>query len=385
VMLQILLMFGSAVGRGPSFAVGTATHYANEFGVIVGSTSSGRKGTAFGDAISAFVGVDDEWMDKRVASGLSSGEGLIHFVRDPLEERQPIKEKGRVKDYETVVVDDGEPDKRAMVIESEFVNVLKQAERMGNTLSVILRLAWETGKLRTLVKNSPTKATGAHIGIVGHITETELKKYLSEVETANGFGNRFIWFVSRRARFLAEPGTPDPLRAKAIRTDILRSLEKGKTQGELRRDADAKVVWREVYDMLERDRPGLPGSLLARAAPHVIRLSLIYALSEGADAIGSRHLKAALAIWEYSERSIEYLFGDSLGDAVAESTLTLIRGCPQGVSRTDISRYHGNNLSAARLSAALGMLLKYERVQRQVRQTAGRPVEFWFPLGGCHA
>ena len=87
VMLQSLLMFGSAVDRSPRFAVGTTMHHANEFGVVVGGTSSGRKGTSFGDARSAFIGVDDGWLDQRVASGLSSGEGLIHFVRDPVEQR----------------------------------------------------------------------------------------------------------------------------------------------------------------------------------------------------------------------------------------------------------------------------------------------------------
>jgi hypothetical protein len=116
----------------------------------------------------------------------------------------------------------------------------------------------------------------------------------------------------------------------------------------------------------------------------VIRLSLIYALSEGADAIGARHMMAALAVWEYSERSVEYLFGESLGDAVAESTLALIRGCPLGISRTDISKYHGNNLIAARLSGALGLLLKSGRARCEVRQTGGRPAEMWFPLGGHH-
>jgi len=382
IMLQSLISFGSAVGRNPKFAVGTSTHHANEFGVIVGETSSGRKGTSFSDALSAFVGVDDVWQKQRVATGLSSGEGLIYHVRDPVEQRQPIKKNGRVADYETVIVDQGECDKRALVIESEFVNVMKQAERTGNTLSITLRQAWETGNLRTLVKNSPNKATDAHISIIGHITETELKKYLTEVETANGFANRHIWFVSKRSKFLAEPQPTDPKRTNAIRTMILKNLEKAKKSGELKRDPEAQTMWSTVYEQLEQDRPGLSGSMLARAAPHVIRLSLIYALSEGAKAIGARHLMAALAIWEYSERSVNYLFGESLGDTVADSALALIRGCPHGISRTDIAKFHGNNLSSARLSSALGLLLKFNRARHEVRETGGRPAEWWFPAGG---
>ena len=76
-------------------------------------------------------------------------------------------------EYKTVVIDDGVLDKRLFVIESEFANVLKVMAREGNTLSPVLRRAWDTGDLRTLTKNSPARATGAHISIIGHITRQE--------------------------------------------------------------------------------------------------------------------------------------------------------------------------------------------------------------------
>src|SRR5581483_4114637 len=100
--------------------------------------------------------------------------GLIWHVRDPIEKREPVRERGRPPRYETVVADPGEEDKRLLVVEPEFANVLKQTERQGNTLSALLRQAWETGTLQTLTKNSPAKATGAHISVIGHITADEL-------------------------------------------------------------------------------------------------------------------------------------------------------------------------------------------------------------------
>lgn len=50
-------------------------------------------------------------MKNRIKSGLSSGEGLIYNVRDPVWEKESIKEKGRVVDYQDVIVDAGESDK----------------------------------------------------------------------------------------------------------------------------------------------------------------------------------------------------------------------------------------------------------------------------------
>jgi hypothetical protein len=47
---------------------------------------------------------------------------------------------------------------------------MKVLAREGNTLSPVIRNAWDGKTLQTLAKNSPLRATGAHIGIVGHIT-----------------------------------------------------------------------------------------------------------------------------------------------------------------------------------------------------------------------
>jgi hypothetical protein len=81
-------------------------------------------------------------------------------------------------------------DKRLFVIEGEFANVLKVMAREGNTLSPVIRAAWESGRLRTMVKNSPARATDAHISIIGHTTRDELRGLLTQTESANGFGNR---------------------------------------------------------------------------------------------------------------------------------------------------------------------------------------------------
>jgi hypothetical protein len=64
--------------------------------------------------------VEAEWARERVQGGLSSGEGVIWAVRDKIEKREPVKEKGRVKDYQTVEVDPGVSDKRLLCYEPEF-------------------------------------------------------------------------------------------------------------------------------------------------------------------------------------------------------------------------------------------------------------------------
>ena len=50
VLLQILLLFGSLVGRGPHMTVEGDRHFTSEFVTLVGRTASGREGTSYGQA-----------------------------------------------------------------------------------------------------------------------------------------------------------------------------------------------------------------------------------------------------------------------------------------------------------------------------------------------
>jgi hypothetical protein len=167
LLVQLLLAFGNAIGRGPHFMAEADRHGLNLFACLVGATAKGRKGTSWGHVRRIFEATDPKWVKEGIASGLSSGEGLIWAVRNPIERNEPVKEKGRTTGYETVLVDEGVEDKRLLVFEGEFASVLRILGREGNTLSAIIRNAWDTGELRSLTKNSPAVASGAHISISG--------------------------------------------------------------------------------------------------------------------------------------------------------------------------------------------------------------------------
>src|SRR5262249_22947897 len=145
-----------------------------------------------------------------------------------------------------------------------------------NTLSGIIRQAWDSGDLATLTKNSPIRATGAHVSIVGHITEEEVRRYLTETERANGFANRFLWLLVRRSKALpeAEP-TPEATLAPLV-AELSRAVAFARGVGPVVRDAEARAVWHEVYPRLSDDRPGMVGAVLNRAEAHVLRLSVLY-------------------------------------------------------------------------------------------------------------
>jgi hypothetical protein len=208
LLTQTLVGFGNIVGRTGHFRVEDDRHFGNEFVVLVGRTSKARKGTSWGRVHRLLSEAEEQWAADRVQTGLSSGEGVIWAVRDPIQKRERVKERGEPVRYEEVEADPGVCDKRLLVYEPEFANVLRQIERTGNSLSSVLRVAWESRDLRTMTKNNPARVTGAHISLIGHCTVEELRRYLSATEQANGFGNRHVWICVRRSKLLAEGGAP---------------------------------------------------------------------------------------------------------------------------------------------------------------------------------
>jgi hypothetical protein len=380
LLIQFLIAFGNAAGRSAHFQVEANCHYCNEYALIVGRTAKARKGTSFGRVLDLWVPVDSEWVEKRIVSGVSSGEGIIDAVRDPIIGPERIREGGEVR-YEDVEKDPGIQDKRLLLYESEFANVFTQIQRQGNSVSVVLREAWDgRNTLRTLTKNSKSIATGAHISLIGHITDEELRRRLTQTDIANGFGNRFMFVAAQRSKLLPEGGFLDRAVLHPLREELVAVLEFAKSIGAIARDPDALKIWRAVYGELSEGKPGLAGALMARGEAHVMRLALIYALLDKAREIKPPHLMAAIALWDYCERSVHFIFGDSLGDPVADELLRLLKGCPNGLTRTEMRDYFQRHASSDRISRALGLLLQHRLARKQEEQTGGRPAERWFAV-----
>jgi hypothetical protein len=222
-------------------------------------------------------------------------------------------------------------------MEGEFASVLKVMRRETNTLSAIIRQAWDGARLQVLTRKDPIKATGAHISIVGHITKPELLRHLTETEGANGFANRFVWLMVRRSKELPFGGVWHTLNTGPM-VELLRVvLEFGKNAGEIGWGETAKDLWRGVYGPLSEGKPGLFGAVVGRAEAQVVRLAALYAVMDESHTIEREHLSAALVVWDYAEASARYVFGDATGDPVADRIMEALRAAGKdGLTRTGI-------------------------------------------------
>lgn len=382
LLIQFLVGFGSLVGRSPFRFAGGVAHHLNEYAVVVGDTSRARKGTSWAEVERCLMKVDPEWVAACVSSGLSTGEGLIWHVRDPEAHEDRAAGNGAVRDgRKAVKPDPGASDKRLLVHAGEFAAVLKVSGRDGATLSPVLREAWDGRTLRTLSKNNPATATGAHISMIAHITHEELVRALDSTEAANGFANRFVWACAKRSKQLPWGGTSQEVGIEALSLRVKQAAEQARKGGEFTFDEPAKRKWEAIYPLLTEGAPGLFGAITSRSEAHVLRFACIYAALDAGPAIAVEHLNAAQAVWDFCWRSARYIFGARLGDPDADAILAVLRDQREGLTRTQIRDLFSRHLSGERIDRARDALLRARLIRVDSQGSGGRPVERWTAVG----
>jgi hypothetical protein len=366
LLIVFLAQFGSLIGAGAHDLVGETRHPARLFPVLVGKTAKGRKGEAQSQVDAILGPLDPDWAKRCRGSGLASGEGVIFHVRDAVWKKLADK-SGEVVE---VLVDEGVTDKRLIIVEAEFGRTLRVGHRDGNTLSPVVRDAWDDKPLRNMTKNNPLTATGAHVTIVGHITVDELVVEMTSADLAYGYANRFLFACVQRSKLLARPARMPADVRRALQERIGKAVGLARTRDNVPLSSAAAHRWDELYMELSEERPGMLGALTARAEPYVLRIALIYALLECESEIGPQHLAAAIALWQYVERSLAYVFGDMTGDPVADQILRALRNGP--LSRNDIRDLFDRHKSARQLDVAIDLLVARRLVVVMTEATAGR-------------
>lgn len=383
VLITFLVRFGVEIGRDPCFCISDTVHHGQLATVIVGNSALSRKGTSAKPVQKLFdyenlYGPDTlNFRPARHSSGpFSSGEGIIYAVRDPI---MTWCKKG--KDKNTMIVEDpGEKDKRLFVLDEEFAGVLANTKREGNTLSTVIRVAWDSGNFDPLTKNKKIKATGAHVGWVSHITNQELNEKMTKCEAFNGFANRILWIFSSRRGSLPNPGPmPEaeltPMKEKLVEIlDFCRNLNHG---SEITLSSGALTAWENMYEpKLMKNKPGLLGILVARSSAQVRRLAMLFALLDKQTIISTEHLNQAVTVWEYSLESARYIFDVTYINPDQKKIRKALEEKGE-LTKTEISNLFGRHLSTDKIGKLLSDMVSNKIIKIEKRRTkAKKPVTY---------
>ena len=223
------------------------------------------------------------------------------------------------------------------------------------------------------------------MSLIGHITKRELTRCLDSTEAGNGFGNRFLWVCVKRSKCLPEGGSFHTVDTGPFVRSLTEAVEFASQAGELTKDENTLKLWAQIYPDLSSSEDNLMGSMVARAEAQVLRLACIYALLDSSTVIRKEHLIAAVALWEYCEESARYIFGDALGDPVADEILKALLQRDEGMTRTEINHLFGRHKKSNELNRALEFLTESGRAISKKEETDGRPVERFYAKRGLNS
>jgi phage/plasmid primase-like uncharacterized protein len=307
----------AALGRGPYLPIGDDYNHARVFLVHVGRSSRGRKGTSkklLRRIHVALKAIDELLVPQMHSGGLSTREGLALMIHDGY--RDGKNEVPAIQD------------KRLLVVESEFSNVMHQSKRDGNTLSAALRDVWDGTSIKPAVKTCPVWASDPHVSIVADVTPSELRELLHARELSNGFANRFIFFWAEGDKVVPFPlPTPtvvvDALAARVAQVLRFAGADQHGNNDVMRMEfsAAAAQLYEHLYRGELRDRSAgerITG-LLDRRAPVLLRLAMLFALTDQSTNIEIAHINAALAWVRYWEDSVKFIFQSAVDEAGAAS------------------------------------------------------------------
>lgn len=385
VALNAMVYLSCAVGRGPYMSIGNTLHHARLFGLHIGRSGIARKGDAVSLVyrVAQCVGEGDRFLAPQIhKGGLSTREGLAYLIHDSYMDGKtevPAKE-----------------DKRLWVVESEFVNVLQQSKREGNTLSPALRDCWDGTSISPATKSNRMGATDPHVCVSAAITPVELRSKVATNDLSNGFMNRFLPIWAERMQTV-----PFPIATTATLVDELarrvcemlqfcgagRWVDRNTLHVML--SVEAKALWEELYrgELNDRSHGERINALIERRAPMLLRIAMLMALSDCSNTVQGCHLHAALAWIRFSVASVKFVFASGKDEAetaevneAAEKIEAFVRQRGR-VTRTHLTtECFSGHASKDKIDAALDLLLTATPpriVVGEDRSGAGRPRKFY--------
>jgi hypothetical protein len=199
--------------------------------------------------------------------------------------------------------------------------------------------------------------------------------------------NRFLPVHSERSKKLPNGGSTPKQVVDALSHDLVAAVKRASsTRGDITRDDAAGTLWDTVYDGLTPDVPDGPlASVIARAAPQVLRLSLIYALLDQHDGdvqVRVEHLQAALAAWRYVEASARLTFGDLQSNRDLNKLAAAIDSAgDHGLTRDQVRGLFDRHKKRDELDELLRQLTTTGCYTSITEPTGGRPATRYFAVG----
>jgi len=186
--------------------------------------------------------------------------------------------------------------------------------------------------------------------------------------------------MSRSSKLLPLPPDLSKIKLNDLELEVREALIHSQLIGQMKFSPEAEQYWCDNYIKRYNRLDGVLGSMTARYAPQVLRLSMIYALLDKQSEIGLIHLKAGFAVWDYSQESTAFLFGGLTQDPVARKIHYNLEKSENGLTRSEIRDLFSGHKTADEIEEALRSLQEQDLVDSKKEPTKGRSSERWYAI-----
>ena len=404
VAINVLVRMAALVGPMLYLPIGDERRLLNEFVLMVGPTGLGKGASNHGPArifkrVEELLELDlqnqfqagksqgiNQYSHLKVhTGGLSSGEGLAASMDD-----------GNEGDAKAVT------DKRLLVFESEFSNTMSMHQRAGNTVTMVLRNAFDGIDIKPMTKRDKVRVSDPYLCLMASITASELNSHEQSKNLAyNGMLNRFLILWQQPVKEVAFP-KPMPneqvdLFASLIAERILlaRNLSHEthwKKVKNLSRPVSmsgpAISLWEKEYGrLLNRPDCDLVMILTRRHRLHALIIASLLALMDKRLQISAEDISSALAWCEFSRKSVVYIFNVMKQQTDTQVLYRLSRKVLYSIAvlnkknnqctATDLYHWFHRKVRREQLHGALELLLNHIPpliLQSKVISGRGRPM-----------
>lgn len=365
VLATLMTYTSHAMGPNPHVQQGLINHPLIIWSLLIGPTSTGKKGTARHAAATVM----------EMAAPEMAGEDA-GFLLDGIPESGAALVSGLLEMNAPVPIwhrEDGFP---VLVAEEEWAKALLRG-RVDKNFSVNLRKLWERKSISSITKKDGRLILkNPHVCITGHATPREFRDSLGAADLAGGTINRFLVFSVFRSKALPFGGDLDMGRIKPLVSQLRKYVEAAQKTHAVKMDAGARKLWETLYTDLEalaasgEDMEQFTG----RTIPHVLRTAGLYALTTpGPPIITANDLNASVALVRYSIESVRHVMQSDIG--------------PDGKSSLAVKIFNvvsSGPIKASELREVIGRHRSKERIDAAVREWRG-DIAVWpdpTPTGG---
>ncbi|MET9249703.1 hypothetical protein [Nonomuraea sp. NPDC003709] len=357
-MVSLMSAYSAYIGYGPTVETGKGSSPLALWGVLVGRSGVGRKGTATGIARRVVEGAFASFAEESVVEGLpATGLGFITELADRAE---------------------GTLANPVWFIEEEGDALLSNARRDAK-VGIYLRKSFDAQTIAHKTKVDDLRVRRPHLGLTMHVQPRNWAAVAGGKDATGGTWNRLLPVWVQQSKTL-------PVFESSDAHEVIRQAARALRQaGDYARQVDTVTVPAHVAHLFEAKHRPIVEAMISteamsqyaeRAMAYMIRLAGLFALSERRDEVSERDFDAALALVCYSIETIAYVLPEA--EASEETALTVkvenyIREAGQA-GRTATEIYRALTIKASDLREVVAQLDTIEIVKGQsAKGTGGRP------------